>query len=83
MSESWQVVGQRQSTVRNASGQFEDAMIVTVKTGKGNTFNLTIPMSQYTPANVHALIDAQAAQVDAVSSLTASQPPSSPEPSQG
>ncbi len=81
MSDSWQVVGQRQSSVRGPSGGLEDAMVVSFKTAKGNMGQITVPMSQYNPATVHELVDAQATQIDAVSALTGSTPPPSPESS--
>lgn len=81
MADGWQVVGQRQSSVRSPSGAFEDAMIVSYKTADGTIGQVTVPMSQYSPEHVHALIDAQASQVSAVSSLSSSAPPPSSESS--
>jgi len=78
MSDSWQVVGQRQSSVRSSAGVFEDAMIVSYKTASGVVGQITVPLSQYTPQNVHDLIDAQASQVESVSSLSSSAPPPPP-----
>jgi hypothetical protein len=81
VSDTWQVVGQRQSSVRGPSGQLEDAMIVSFKTAKGTMGSVTVPMSQYTPTEVHQMVDAQATQLDAVSALAGDQPPLSPDTS--
>jgi hypothetical protein len=81
MSESWQVTGQRQSSVRGPSGSFEDAMIVSYKTKHGTEASITVPMSQYHPDHVHGLIEAQAALVDRVNSLSGAESPSLSSPS--
>lgn len=81
MAESWQVTGQRQSSVRGPSGSFEDAMIVSYKTKHGTEASLTVPMSQYHPDHVHGLIEAQADLVDRVNSLRGDEPPYSGLPS--
>jgi hypothetical protein len=70
---SWQVVGQRQSSVL-ANGQFEQAMVVTFKTGSGVTGSVTLPISQYSPENVRKAIQAQADAIEAVHSLSSGTP---------
>lgn len=74
MAEAWQVTGQRQSSLLQG-GAFVDAMVVTFTTASGTTGQITVPLSQYTPANVHKLIAERVEAIDAVHSLTSSQPP--------
>jgi hypothetical protein len=77
MATDWQVVSQRQSSVRAPSGQFEDAMIVTYKLTDGTVGQVTVPLSQYSAQTVHDLITAQADVVGSVSALSSSNPPPS------
>ena len=70
MASSWRVVGQRQTSILSPSGQFEDAFVITHKTGAGVQGSVTIPKAQYSQDNVKRLIDSEAAEVDAVHALT-------------
>lgn len=79
MAQSWQVVGQRQTSVNN-NGVFEDAMLVTFQTSDGVRGTVTVPLSQYSEAHVHELIDARVAAISAVHSLTSASPRSSAPP---
>lgn len=71
MAETWQVTGQRQTSVL-ANGQFEQAFVVTFKTASGVVSSVTVPVSQYNAANVAKLINEQVSHIDSVQALTAS-----------
>lgn len=74
MSESWQVVSQRQtSTLLN--GEFTEAMVVTFRTAAGVVGNVTVPLAQYTAQYVKQLIDARVAEIGSVHSLTSASTP--------
>ena len=66
---SWQVTGQTEYTQVQSSGPPVNGMKVFYTTGKGHSASVFIPMSQYTPANVRAVISAQAANLDQIGSL--------------
>jgi hypothetical protein len=80
MSESWQVVGQRQTTVQSPSGGFEDAMLVSFKTSTGIQGSVTVPLSQYTADSVSRLISER---VTAIEQVNASGPGTPSMPSGG
>lgn len=68
MPATWKVTGQRQTSILS-NGSFESAMIVTFQTGSGVVSSVTVPLSQYAPANVNKLISEQAEAIEAVHAL--------------
>lgn len=79
MASSWQVTGQRQTSILE-NGQFEQAWVVSYKTSDGVKGSVTVPVSQYSADNVSALISEQVGLVADVHRLSGS---GSPSPSSG
>lgn len=75
MASTWQVTGQRQTSILN-NGAFETAWVVSYKTSDGVNGSVTVPLSQYTDANVSQLISDQVATVTAVHKLSGQASPS-------
>ena len=71
MSDSWQVTGQRQTSLMQ-NGQFVEAMQVSFTTASGVSGHVTIPLQTYSQATVKEAIDKRVALIDPVSSLTGS-----------
>ena len=71
MASTWRVTGQRQTSILN-NGQFEPAMVVSYQTSDGVNASVTVPLSQYTDANVSSLISDQVAKIAAVHALSGS-----------
>lgn len=69
MASTWKVTAQRQTSIL-ANGQFEQAWVVSFKTSDGVTGSVTVPLSQYTEANVSQLISDQVASIAAVHALS-------------
>ena len=68
MADAYTVTNQRQTTRLNG-GTFQDVMEVTFQTATGATGSVTLPLSQYTPANVKAAIEARVQVLDEVHNL--------------
>lgn len=56
MAEGWRVTSQR-GTDDVVNGQFIRVMLVAVTTDQGVTNEFRVPLSQYTPENVKAIVD--------------------------
>lgn len=67
----WTVTGQRETQQIGPSGQFQRGMEISFMTNAGNAGTVWVPYNQYTPGNVAMVIDARAAQLDAVGGLSA------------
>lgn len=67
----WTVIGQRQTQELNGGQQFVKGVEITFRTGDGVTGNVFVPLTQFDPAHVTAAVSAQAAQLDAIGSLSA------------
>jgi len=69
VSASWQVTGQRQTSI-SRNGQFQEAMVVTFQTGDNVEGTVTIPLATYSAATVAEAINARVAQIAPVSNLS-------------
>lgn len=67
---SWKVTGQNESTQVQQSGPPVPGVRVFFQTGQGHTGSVFVPQAQYTVTNVRALVNAAAAKMDAVGSLS-------------
>lgn len=72
-STGWQVTGQQPTTQVNDVGTVQQGIKVQFRTGNGTAGSIFVPMAQYTPDNVRALIAGQAAIIDQVDALSAPQ----------
>lgn len=70
MAERYDITGQRPSSQVNDSMRVEYTYEVTFRTKpSGYTGIIQVPVSQYNPDTVHALVDALAANLEAVGKL--------------
>lgn len=68
MADGWRVTGQR-GTDDVINGKFVKVMLISVATDDGVTNDFRVPESQYTPANVKAIVDAWYEQTRGVAGL--------------
>lgn len=69
MADGWQVTGQQQRTDVSGTGQFQQVVEVHFRTAHGNTGSVRVPLSAFTPDEVHKRISEYAATLDAVHNL--------------
>lgn len=69
MADKWTVLRQEAMTAANPAGGFHQVIRVTFRTAAGVTSFVDVPRESYNVDNVRALIDAHAADLDAVASL--------------
>lgn len=67
---SWKVTGQNQVTEIQPGGTPTQGVRVYYTTGTGQSGNVFVPMTSYTPDGVAAAVAAAAATMDAVGTLT-------------
>ncbi len=67
---AWKVVTQTQGMGRNKAGNYVQGWTVTYQLASGSSGSVFLAQGDYTPANVKAAINAQAADVDGVDNLT-------------
>lgn len=67
---TWKVTGQTEYTQVNPTGSPVQGMKVLFQTGQGHPGSIFVPLAQYTPHNVRALINTAAANIDAVGMLS-------------
>lgn len=68
----WSITGQTQKQWLPTGGQqFVTGVDVSFVTNAGNAGSVQVPYAQYSPDQVAALVSARAAQLDAISALTA------------
>ena len=67
---TWKVTGQTEYTQVTGSGAPQAGIKVMFTTGQGHNGSVFIPAAQYNPANARRLIEAAAANMDAVGMLT-------------
>lgn len=65
----WTINTQRQTQVLSGGGGFVPSVEVGFTTGAGVVGSVIVPLAQYTPDQVAALVDARAAQLDAIVGL--------------
>jgi hypothetical protein len=69
MAEGWTPTYQRQTTRITNGGRFEQVMEVHFRTDHGTEAYIDVPLSQYQPDRVKALVDAYVANIAAVHEL--------------
>jgi len=67
---TWTVTGQNEQTQIAAGGQPVKGVSVYFTTGQGHTGSVFVPYTTYNQATVRNLINAAAAQMDAIGALT-------------
>lgn len=70
MAEAWRVTGQRQEERLGPNARFEVVMQVSVETAAGTTATFAIPIQQYNPQYVRAVIDDWYQHESSISSMT-------------
>lgn len=70
MADTYEVLGQRETTAQGPDGRFVDVVEVTYRSkGSGVVGHVDVPKSQYTVDRVHQLVDAATQAHDAVAKL--------------
>lgn len=70
---SWKVTGQQETTQRGPTGQLVQGIKVMFTLGDGTNGSVFVPEQSYSVATVHTMIADRAAQLAAVSNLSAGQ----------
>lgn len=69
MADTYQVIAQRQTIAQLEDGSYGPVMRVTFRTKLGVVTSVDVPANVYTADKARAMIEAQAAEVDAVQNL--------------
>lgn len=67
---TWNVTGQQEGLGRNGNGPFEPGITITFELSNGAHGQVFVPIAQYSPDNVRAIIAAKVATMVAVHNLS-------------